>query len=79
MNNIISQHAAEALQSLQAKLPLDLQQPAVAIICGSGLGGLADTVLPEPRAEIPYIDIPHFPRSTGIHKIIQVVLVRWHC
>ena len=37
-------------------------QPEVAIILGSGLGGLIDVV--EPSAEIPYHEIPHFPVST---------------
>ena len=61
-----SQQAAEALRYLQERLPPRLHQPIIAIICGSGLNGLADAVLPEPRFEIPYTDIPHFPPSTGM-------------
>ncbi|XP_063052264.1 purine nucleoside phosphorylase 6 isoform X2 [Engraulis encrasicolus] len=38
------------------------QKPTVAIICGSGLGGLADLL--ENRTIFPYQDIPHFPKST---------------
>lgn len=37
-------------------------QPILAIICGSGLGGLADLI--EDKTVIPYEDIPRFPRST---------------
>ncbi len=65
MENDISEHAAEALDIIQDQLPQALQKPAVAIICGSGLGGLAESVLPHPRHELSYADIPHFPRSTG--------------
>ncbi|XP_038825076.1 purine nucleoside phosphorylase-like [Salvelinus namaycush] len=36
--------------------------PKVAIICGSGLGGLADLL--ENSVAFPYKDIPHFPQST---------------
>lgn len=66
MENATSQQTAEALRYLQAKVPPKLHQPVIGIICGSGLGDLADAVLPEPRYEIPYTDIPHFPPSTGV-------------
>ncbi|NXH17148.1 PNPH phosphorylase, partial [Bucco capensis] len=39
-----------------------IQHPKTAIICGSGLGGLADVL--ENKTIFPYEDIPHFPRST---------------
>ncbi|KAJ7417157.1 Purine nucleoside phosphorylase [Pitangus sulphuratus] len=39
-----------------------VQRPKIAVICGSGLGGLADAL--ENKTVIPYEDIPHFPRST---------------
>jgi purine-nucleoside phosphorylase len=38
-------------------------KPEIAIICGSGLGGLAELIVE--KIVIPYADIPHFPRSTG--------------
>jgi purine-nucleoside phosphorylase len=38
-------------------------KPIIAIICGSGLGEIADLV--ENRFIISYEDIPDFPRSTG--------------
>jgi len=37
-------------------------RPKIAIICGSGLGGLADLV--EGGDSFPYSEIPHFPVST---------------
>jgi len=40
--------------------------PKVAIVCGSGLGGLGDRLQNESSTiTIPYSDIPSFPRSTG--------------
>ena len=38
-------------------------KPEIAIICGSGLGGLAELITD--KIVIPYTDIPHFPQSTG--------------
>ena len=64
MENNISAHAAEALQHIHKQLPSELTKPKVGIVCGSGLGGLVDTVLPAPRHEISYSTIPHFPSST---------------
>ena len=37
-------------------------KPAVAIVCGSGLGGIGDRVTD--AKILPYTDIPDFPRST---------------
>src|SRR5215469_7195875 len=59
------QRANESANSLTRGLPQELRNPKVAIICGSGLGGLADTINPDPRAETPYHELPDFPRSTG--------------
>lgn len=59
--------AQEAANFLQGRLESRLQNPKVAIVCGSGLGGLADAVQEEPRTEIHYSLIPHFPRSTGAY------------
>lgn len=55
----------QAVSFLKSRLPESLRFPKVAIVCGSGLGGLADTVQSEPRAEYDYSSIPHFPRPTG--------------
>eukprot|EP00058_Branchiostoma_floridae_P003250 XP_002588738.1 hypothetical protein BRAFLDRAFT_129278 [Branchiostoma floridae] len=38
-------------------------RPKIAVICGSGLGGLADIV--EDQNAIDYSEIPNFPRSTA--------------
>ncbi|CAG8258129.1 unnamed protein product [Penicillium salamii] len=79
--------ATEAVSYLRPSLPKGLQKPQVAIVCGSGLGGLADTIHPESRTEYDYAAIPHFPRSTvaghagklvfGLlgHKIPAVLMV----
>jgi purine-nucleoside phosphorylase len=37
-------------------------RPRVGVVCGSGMGALADAV--ENRVDIPYGEIPHFPLST---------------
>ena len=58
--------ATATAQYIQISLPLSLRNPHVGIICGSGLGGLADTIHPEPKHEVAYTDIPHFPVSTGM-------------
>jgi hypothetical protein len=38
-------------------------KPLVAIVCGSGLGQIANLIINP--VIIPYADIPEFPRSTG--------------
>lgn len=58
-------HAMEAVDFLVKQLPNTLRRPRLGIICGSGLGSLADSVLPQPRHEIPYVAIPHFPAGSG--------------
>lgn len=64
METTTSQQTEDALRYLQAKVPPELLRPVIGIICGSGLSGLADNVLLEPRFETSYADIPHFPPST---------------
>lgn len=61
-----SSRAQEAVHVLQNSIPDPLKRPRVGVICGSGLAGLADAVS-DPLLEVPYSDIPHFPKSTGIH------------
>lgn len=38
-----------------------MASPRVAIVLGSGLGGVVELLDPEPRVVIPYRDIPHIP------------------
>lgn len=57
--------ATETAQYVRSQLPEALQFPKVAIVCGSGLGGLADTIESEPKVELAYGTIPNFPQSTG--------------
>ena len=49
----------EAASSIEARLR---ERPEVAIIMGTGLGGLAADI--EVDVEIPYAEIPHFQRAT---------------
>ncbi|KAK4570056.1 Purine nucleoside phosphorylase [Recurvomyces mirabilis] len=57
--------ATETVEFLRLKLPAQLSRPRVAIVCGSGLGGLADTINGSgEREEWAYKDVPNFPIST---------------
>ncbi|KAI9741864.1 MAG: hypothetical protein M1834_000252 [Cirrosporium novae-zelandiae] len=56
--------AKETQRAIEAKLPPELRKPEVGVICGSGLGGLADLVHSELKVEINYSDLIHFPVST---------------
>lgn len=66
----IFQQVQDTFIYLRERLPIELQKPRFAIICGSGLGGLAASVNKSPRAEFEYGSIPHFPISTGKFWII---------
>ena len=52
--------ASEAQRHIQSKA--QSRTPRVAVVLGSGLGGVADAV--EDGVEIPYSEIPHFVSST---------------
>ncbi|SMQ53251.1 unnamed protein product [Zymoseptoria tritici ST99CH_3D1] len=56
--------AGETVEFLRQKLPESLAQPRVAVVCGSGLGGLAETVNEGVRETWEYKDVPNFPIST---------------
>ena len=47
-------------------------RPKIALVLGSGLGAFADEF--ESATRIPYGKIPHFPRSTAIGHVGQLVL-----
>lgn len=70
----ILKRATESVNSLREKLPDALQRPKVAIVCGTGLGGLADTVEPEPRVEFDYGDVG-LPKVTGTSHSSFLVMV----
>ena len=61
----IYERATETANFVRSKLPEELKNPRVAIVCGSGLGGLSDTIDAEPKVQLSYKSIPHFPQSTG--------------
>ncbi|KAJ3062896.1 hypothetical protein HDU98_001272 [Podochytrium sp. JEL0797] len=54
---------ADASNWMKERLPAGMETVEVGIICGSGLGGLAET-LEAPRVEFNYKDIPNFAMST---------------
>ena len=54
-----------AYDYLSNVVPAALRNPKIAIVCGSGLGGLVEALHNDPRHEISYGDIPGFPKSTG--------------
>lgn len=64
MEMIPTQHYQEAAAYLENRIR---RQPKIAIILGSGLGSLADQI--EDPIVVPYVEIPHFVRSTATgHK-----------
>ena len=60
--------AKEAAQFIHSKVPAAFSNPRIAIVCGSGLGGIADLINEHERTVINYSDIPHFPQITGQQK-----------
>jgi purine-nucleoside phosphorylase len=55
----LKNHIGRAVDAIRAVNPAE---PAVALILGTGLGGLAQKI--DVAAKIPYSEIPHFPRPT---------------
>jgi purine-nucleoside phosphorylase len=55
--------AAALIRDRLAGTP-QLAAPRLAIILGSGLGGVVELLDPEPRIAIPYAEIPHIPVAT---------------
>jgi purine-nucleoside phosphorylase len=55
--------AAAVIRDRLAATPL-LASPQVAIVLGSGLGGVVDLLDPDPRLVIPYREIPNVPVTT---------------
>ena len=59
--------AMETMLSISSNIPEQLKQPKIAIVCGSGLGGLVESIHAQPRHEISYSEVPNFPTSTGMY------------
>jgi purine-nucleoside phosphorylase len=64
MNSNLYDRCIETVEFLRLKLPEKLAHPRVAIVCGSGLGGLAEAVNLEESESWNYKDVPNFPQST---------------
>jgi purine-nucleoside phosphorylase len=60
----VSTGFVEAEQAAEFLLAATPHRAAIALVLGSGLGGVADELAES--ASIPYADIPGFPRSTAI-------------
>ncbi|KAK7521141.1 purine nucleoside phosphorylase-like protein [Phyllosticta citriasiana] len=65
--------ASETAEYLRSNVPAELRSPKVAIVCGSGLGGLADTIHAEPIFSTPYSSVPNFPQSTVVGHAGQLI------
>lgn len=61
--------AEAAAKSIQRRTKL---RPRIALVLGSGLGAFADEFAS--AVKIPYTKIPHFPRSTAIGHLGQLVI-----
>ncbi|EPB81118.1 Purine nucleoside phosphorylase [Mucor circinelloides] len=55
-----------SVEYLTSKLPKEFQETKLGVICGSGLGGLVDTIDPSTKIEFLYKDIPGFVTSTVV-------------
>ncbi|KAI8092214.1 hsp7-like protein [Gilbertella persicaria] len=58
---------------LRANLPQDFQNIDLGVICGSGLGGLVDTLDERTKVEFSYSDIPGFVSSTVAGHVGKLV------
>src|SRR5271154_1530156 len=63
------ENAEAAAQFIFSKTDL---RPQIALVLGSGLGAFAEEF--ESATKIPYVEIPHFPRSTAIGHAGQLVV-----
>lgn len=75
MDDLIFHQSSDALHYLEKKIPPELRLLSAGVVCGSGLGGLAKSVMPLPRLEVDYKDIPHFPPSKGTQNKYMLVHV----
>jgi purine-nucleoside phosphorylase len=64
----------EASRAIGARLEADsLPQPQLAIVLGSGLGGVVDLLDREPRMHVPYREIPHVPGAAVAGHVGELV------
>jgi purine-nucleoside phosphorylase len=63
-----AQEAAACLRAAAAPF-FSQHAPAIGIICGSGLGGLGQSLHAFPQQQVGFADIPHFPGATGMPYI----------
>lgn len=71
----LERRISEAAEAIRERLPgsSGLGTPELAIVLGSGLGGVVDLLEPEGRVSIPYREIPHVPgASVGGHAGVLV-------
>ncbi|GEQ66397.1 hypothetical protein JCM33374_g60 [Metschnikowia sp. JCM 33374] len=61
---LLSRAKKSVAEKLSAFSETSLRNPRVLIICGSGLGGIANILHSEPKLEIKYEEIPGFQVST---------------
>ena len=55
-------------------------KPEIGIICGSGLGGLAENLdADRPKVVISYTDIPKFPKCLGMVSYLHYTLLAQIC
>ena len=67
--------ATDAIAARLADTP-ELASPALAIVLGSGLGGVVDLLDSDPRVTIPYAEIPHVPGASVAGHAGQLVVGR---
>lgn len=68
-------NASDAIQAAAAFIrQRHAEPPRVALVLGTGLGGLAERI--EDATSIPYADIPHFPHATVAGHAGRLVLGR---
>lgn len=62
--DLLAQATEAVLSKLSSPELTEVKTPRVLIICGSGLGGIANVLQESPRLRVPYGDIPGFQVST---------------
>ena len=72
----LDRRISEATDAIAARLAgtPELTAPEVAIVLGSGLGGVVELLDPEPRVTIPYDEIPHVPAASVAGHAGQLVI-----